>query len=177
MKSWSEGFEIRDATLDDVDDIAEIHVEAWEKTYRGVMPDELIESRNVEFRKRNWSERLPDLPKDEFVRVGILDGRVVAFSNGAHAENEAEDTAIGRLLYMRNDLKGHGIGTHMRLDMIREMKKRNFKTVIFWIVKGNEDAERFYADPQWKRTGVERPMEGGEFTEIQFAVEVDKLAT
>jgi GNAT superfamily N-acetyltransferase len=169
MKPRPNGFEIRDATVADADALAEIHVEAWEAAYRGILPDELIESRDLEFRKRNWSERLPNLPDDEFVRVGVLDGRVVAFSNGAHAEGEPEDTAIGRLLYMRNEVKGRGIGTHMRADILEQIKQRGFNRVIYWIVKGNEEAERFYADPRFKRTGVERPMEGGRFTEIGFA--------
>jgi hypothetical protein len=46
---------------------------------------------------------------------------------------------------------------------------------MFWIVKENEEAQRFYASPEWERTGVERPMEDGRFHEIQFILDLSKF--
>jgi GNAT superfamily N-acetyltransferase len=174
MKPWPEGFEIRNATLDDVDDLAEIHVDAWEAAYRGILPDELIDERDFEMRRRTWRERLPKMPVPEFVRVGVLDGRVVAFFEGEPNEDDPE-VVDGRALYLRSDVQGMGIGTHMRLDYLRTAKDYGFRTLTFWIVKENEQARRFYAGPEWEQTGRERPMEGGKFHEIEFALDLSKF--
>jgi hypothetical protein len=87
-----------------------------------------MESRNLEFRKRNWRERLPNLGKTEFVRAGVLDGRVVAFYNGGPDPPGSEEIADGKVLYLRRDVQGMGIGTHMRIDYIRTAKKLGYRS-------------------------------------------------
>lgn len=175
MKPWPQDFEIREATLDDVGEIAEIHVEGWIATYTGIVPDELIASRSVEDRRREWQERLSHLRAGEFARVGVLNDRIVAVYHMSFEGGEPGDTALGRLLYMRPEAQGMGIGTHMRNDWLRAMKRFGYKWMEFWIVKENEQAQRFYADKRWKRTGAERARDDGAFHEIQFIVNLDEI--
>ncbi len=175
MKPAPEGFEIRNATLDDVGALAEIHVEAWEATYRGILPDEMIDTRDLELRKRTWREHLENLASPEHVRVGVLNGRVVAFTDFGGPSPDDPGVLDGRTLYMRTETQGMGIGSHMRADYVRTAKELGYHTITFWIVKENEQAQRFYAGSEWERTGGERDMEGGAFHEVQFALDLSKF--
>ena len=41
---------VQRATLDDVPDVARIHVRSWQRAYRGQMPDSVLDSLDVEQR-------------------------------------------------------------------------------------------------------------------------------
>src|SRR5882672_9018885 len=50
--------EIRPAMLADVDAIAAIHVDAWRETYRGLLPDSLLEQLSIPARAEQWRRAL-----------------------------------------------------------------------------------------------------------------------
>ena len=47
---------IRPATVDDAAAVAHVHVSSWRSTYRGLMPDAVLDSLSVERRAEFWRE-------------------------------------------------------------------------------------------------------------------------
>jgi len=51
-----QSMEIRPATPDDARVIANVHVEAWRTTYRGLLPDDVLAQLSVERRAEGWRQ-------------------------------------------------------------------------------------------------------------------------
>jgi hypothetical protein len=49
---------IRLAVIHDARAIAEVHVESWKSTYRGIYPEALLNGLSVEKRESSWRELL-----------------------------------------------------------------------------------------------------------------------
>ena len=45
---------IRHGQISDSKEIAKVHINCWETTYRGIMPDDILNSRNYEKCERKW---------------------------------------------------------------------------------------------------------------------------
>ena len=73
---------IRPALLADAAAIAEVHVQAWRETYRGLMPDAVLAGLSVEKRVRAWSEMLAAGPQAPTILVVEDAGRIVGFEIG-----------------------------------------------------------------------------------------------
>ena len=48
------GLEVRRATTEDAAGIASVHVHSWLAAYRGLMPDDMLDSLTVEERTESW---------------------------------------------------------------------------------------------------------------------------
>ena len=49
---------IRPAVIHDARAIAQVHVESWKSTYRGILPEALLDGLSVEKREASWRELL-----------------------------------------------------------------------------------------------------------------------
>lgn len=127
---------IRTPTKDDIPDLASIHVQAWDETYRGLLPDAEIDSRSLEYRTALWAKLLdaPELrtvyaPKVGFAQMG--------------PQRDAEFAAQGYdeelySLYVLTAHQGKGIGRALLSGVAGE---RPFTALM---VAGNARADRFY---------------------------------
>jgi hypothetical protein len=70
---------IRVATVQDAGAIARVHVESWQTTYVGIVPEAYLASLDVVQREGSWREWLT-LDVDVF--VAEMDGEVVGFIGG-----------------------------------------------------------------------------------------------
>lgn len=68
-KNTIEPFIIRTATSNDAQAIAEIHILGWQTTYRGHMPDDVLNGLSLIEREQQWRERLEKL---ECEALGVL---------------------------------------------------------------------------------------------------------
>src|SRR6267378_5485470 len=51
---------IRRALAADAEAVGRIHVESWNVTYRGIMPDDVIARTDVAYRTQFWADRIAD---------------------------------------------------------------------------------------------------------------------
>ena len=112
---------IRPARLDDVDAVAAIHVAGYEEAYRGLLPDEVLDERSVDLRRRVWAERLAADEPRQFVLVAELDGEVAGFVSGRPAspdeDDDPENVACWENLYVAPDQLGSAAGFRLGLDL------------------------------------------------------------
>jgi hypothetical protein len=82
---------IRNATIDDAHDISRVRIETWRTTYRGIVPDQVLDQMNIEEeaeRRRGWLEK--PMPKVEtFVAEAEGEG-VVGFAMVGPARDKLE---------------------------------------------------------------------------------------
>ena len=81
---------LRPAHRGDAPRLARAHVQAWRETYRGLMPDAVLDRQTVEGRAAMWRQALdPDRPDDgRFTLLLEEAGEVVGFASGGPARGD-----------------------------------------------------------------------------------------
>ncbi|MEO1290852.1 MAG: GNAT family N-acetyltransferase, partial [Chloroflexota bacterium] len=141
----SNSLKIREATLNDVDAIAHVHVESWKTTYTGIMPDEVIASRSLDVRKRQWQHGLNNPEREAFDFVAEIDDKIVGFVSGGKPQStdnsfDCELYAI----YLLNDMQGKGIGRKLTIALVKKLHKVGHKTMVLSVLKDNQASRGFY---------------------------------
>ncbi|MGB3329443.1 MAG: GNAT family N-acetyltransferase [Thermomicrobiales bacterium] len=153
---------LRLATLADVPAIADVHVRAWQRAYRGILPDAFLDALAPEQRHARW-EREVAAPDDEITVIVAADrtsGRILGFCSVCpQKRREPGDDALpatGELHTMYVDGEETGRGTGRRLmgageDRMREM---GFTRGVLWMLAENAPARGFYERMGWRADGV-----------------------
>ncbi len=110
---------IRKAEIADADGIARVHVESWQTTYKGIMPDEYLAGITIEKRRRLWANILSSETNDIFEKSVIFvveneTGEIVGFVSGGKKktpDNEYEGELGG--IYLLKEYQRQGIGQQL----------------------------------------------------------------
>lgn len=137
--------QIRVATGADAPEIARVHVASWQVAYRGLMPDAILDSLNVEKRAVRWYEILAQSNGITF--VSEADSRITGFCNlvpSHDAEANSNTTAEIAAIYIHPECWRKGVGRDLCRLALQEAKSRNFVSVTLWVLKTNIPALKFY---------------------------------
>jgi len=138
---------IRLATVADAPAIAAVHVGTWRTTYRGIVPDAILDGFDIDQRARVWAERLanngPDAPS--FTYFAEDSGQVVGFTLGG-PERNADPVYTGELyaLYILQLYQRRGYGRALTLAVARHLARHGHVKMLIWVLKENHNARRFY---------------------------------
>jgi hypothetical protein len=70
---------VREASLEDIEGIARVHVDSWRSTYKGIISESYLSNLTLEKRKKNWLWTFNNLNKDERIFVAEVEGRIVGY--------------------------------------------------------------------------------------------------
>ncbi len=136
---------IRDATVEDADGIAYVHVSAWLETYRGLMSDEFLDKLSVEQRANRWKQTLSN-PNDVYHHacVAIKDGQIVGFANYGK-EQSGDSDFLGELfaIYVLKKYQGQGIGRELVTRVVQGLLAQEMLSMLVWVLVANP-YQRFY---------------------------------
>jgi L-amino acid N-acyltransferase YncA len=139
----AEAFVIRAASRDDAAAIARIHTISWE-TYRGLLPDALLDARTVETRSTEWHDYFATNKHPLLLAcdaAGAATGFVHAQPPRAAAE-EAFDCEISHL-YLLPEARGCGLGRRLMAAVASAALERGWRQAVVRVYAGNP-AEGFY---------------------------------
>jgi ribosomal protein S18 acetylase RimI-like enzyme len=139
---------IRPAELSDAEAIGRVHVQAWQETYRGLMPDAYLDAMSADERAKTWRERIPTFAERRQALAVALDdaGDIVGFA-GCGPPRLKELAADGEV-YMINIInsgKRRRLGTRLMLAMAEQLEAMGFASVGLWVLVANAPARAFYA--------------------------------
>jgi ribosomal protein S18 acetylase RimI-like enzyme len=135
---------IKRAVEADAPNVAQVHVQAWQAAYRGVVPDAYLDSVSIEKREVVWRESIkrgiPELWVAD-IHLGIVGW--VAF--GPSRDSDAEAGA-GELeaIYVAPEHWATGIGRALWLVARRRLMELGFSSATLWVLADNARAIRFY---------------------------------
>jgi ribosomal protein S18 acetylase RimI-like enzyme len=149
---------IRQAVGDDLDAIVDIHRQARDSYYRGV----LSAGRHAEFRDA-YARAVDAADRDVF--CGEVDGEPVAFGALGPPFDpvvDADPGTVGQLvgLYVRPTHWGLGIGTALHGEAVRIWRSTGVTVARLEVWSGNARARAFYRRLGWLADGHERPGPG-----------------
>ncbi|KLU24156.1 hypothetical protein EOS_21740 [Caballeronia mineralivorans PML1(12)] len=139
---------IREATVEDAEAIAKIHVNSWQAAYQGILPDGYLAKLTVEARSEAW-------------RQSIMSGRPRVLV--ADANTDTDETILGWIAFGRSrdgDKDYHwaevetlyiapafwrkGVGKRL-IDAARHvLKSAGYTDVALWVLLDNRRARAFY---------------------------------
>lgn len=138
--------EIRSASLSDAEGIARVHVQAWHKTYTGLLPQAELDRRTVPTLTERWQRILaPDLGHGT-THVAVVDGEIVGFVNHGRPRDAVGAFADVELyaLYLLAAWHGRGYGRAMMQAAYTAARAAGAKSLGLWVLAGNALGRRFY---------------------------------
>ena len=126
---------IRQATTSDIDDVARVHVAAWDAAKEGL---DLTTRRTVEDRQDQWARFLAE--GRGTLWVAKVEGDIAGFtaSGPSRDEDRAGESEV-YTLYVDPQRWGEGVGSALMEQVPAG------EIVSLWVAEGNTRARRFYA--------------------------------
>jgi RimJ/RimL family protein N-acetyltransferase len=140
---------VRAAQVEDVAQIADVHVRSWQAAYAGLMPQSYLDSLSPAQRVPGWTRTIQD-------RDASRGGTLVATENGdrvvgfAHIrECRDDDCAPDRVgevwaIYLEPRVWGTGAGRALMTAALGLLTELGYLQVTLWVLDGNARARRFY---------------------------------
>jgi GNAT superfamily N-acetyltransferase len=165
--------QIRDATVDDADAVALVHVHGWLWGYRGLLPDEYLDGLSAERRAEQWRSWLLE-PGRTRTRLAEEDGACVGFAVSGPSRDPGADDDTGEVyaIYVEEEVAGTGVGTELLGSAVAWLTERGFARATLWVLEGNARARRFYEREGWTLDGAAKSEPREDFTmdEVRYAM-------
>jgi ribosomal protein S18 acetylase RimI-like enzyme len=148
-------FVIRNAEIGDAEAMGLLHVRAWQAAYRGVMPDEYLDTLDAGERITMWRERIARTDLAPML-VAEVDGQVVGFTNYG-AEYPPSGSNCGQLyaINLDPDHWRRGIGRALVRRVTEALRALGYDEAVLWVVPENQRARALYESEGWAADGAE----------------------
>ena len=134
---------VRRATVDDAEAIERIRVETWHATYRGLLPDGLIDQLQPNVERRR--ERLRSASPSDLTFVAEEGGDVVGYAfAGPERTQDREYAGEVYAIYVLPTGQGKGHGRALIRECARELASRGMTRLLIWVLRENQIGRRFY---------------------------------
>jgi GNAT superfamily N-acetyltransferase len=161
---------IRAARADDARAIAQVHVASWHATYRGFVPDAVLDALSIKERERRWARSLADPDSTSFAYAAEDEaGRVIGFASGG-PRRDGDPAYAGELyaIYLLPGAQGQSVGRRLTEAVARHLEDRSMHSMLVWVLSTNP-ARAFYETLGGCYLG-EQPfaMGGATMTEVAY---------
>lgn len=166
---------IRTATLEDVKDIATIHINSWQVAYKGLIPQSYLDNLSIAKREQAWRNILIDSKTHTIVKE--INGTVVGFANFGNTRDEDKDSTVtGEItsIYLNPQDWRKGLGTELFEFILENMKNQEFTQVTLWVLDTNQPACSFYQKMGLQPDGATKIdiRENFELREIRYLITI-----
>ena len=153
--------QIRRATLLDVEQIAQVHVESWKMAYSAMFSEAFLKNFTSESRYVLWRNNIND--RNKIVLVLEKNDEIIGFimgdpvKKGEYAQYDGDLTA----LYFKKEEQRKGYGSLLLHALLTEFTKRGYRNCIVKVLKEN-NCKYFY-----EKLGAvhidDQPLDGFEY--------------
>lgn len=129
---------IRPATLADAEGLARVHVDTWRSAYRGIVPDEVLDTLSYAGRAARWHEILLRTEGTTVNLVAEEEGQVVGFASGGPMR-EGPPGVDGELyaLYVRAEAQGRGLGRRLTQAAAAWLHTHGYHSMLVLVLADN----------------------------------------
>jgi GNAT superfamily N-acetyltransferase len=137
-------FGVRTAKVGDAAAIARAHTESWQTSYRGILPDNVLDRVDVGQRADSRRRILADRSIFQLVAFDFTHGDIVGFCDAGPARRHAPYAIEIYALYMVHRAKRHGLGQEMFERVQAHFAASGKRSLIIWVLENNLHARGFY---------------------------------
>ena len=144
--------QIRHATADDAEQIAQVHTESWRRGYAGIFPEDYLASLDWHTRAQSWQQILSG-DEPAYVLVATRSGIVVGFAGAGPSRDDDLRSTSAELyaLYVGPDAWRDGVASalleHVLLDHPHE-------SLMVWVLTLNHVGRGFYEHHGFRDDGA-----------------------
>ena len=132
---------VRRATVDDAEAIERIRVETWRATYRGLLPDALIDQLQPNVERRRERLRSPS----ELNFVAEEGTKVVGYAfAGSERSHDQEYPGEVYAIYVLPGMQGKGHGRALIRQCADGLAARGITAMLIWVLRENQIGRGFY---------------------------------
>ncbi|MBV8165940.1 MAG: GNAT family N-acetyltransferase [Alphaproteobacteria bacterium] len=142
---------IRTATYDDAGAIAALHVASWRDSFRGMIPDHVLDGPMLDERLPMWRQVLAIEPVGRFVLVATTrdvhgEEQILGFASGGRIRKRggARFAAEVYTLYVAQEWRGQRLGCRLLASMAMRSKLFGHGSLMLWTLEANAPARAFY---------------------------------
>lgn len=130
---------IRPETNDDVEAVVAVHIRTWQRAYRGILPDEVLDNLDPVAWAQRRRERYGN--RESTALLAEADGKIAGF---VHFGPDRDEPEYGEIyaIYVDPDQWGTGIGHALMSRALDELPQEQVR---LWVFEANGRALRFYA--------------------------------
>jgi GNAT superfamily N-acetyltransferase len=167
---WWTSLRIREARLEDCRALGELRVAAWEKAYRGLIPDEILNDLSAEISEKNFHNAIVDPD----VTVWVADeNAILGYAICEPTRDfDGDPTTTGeiRAIYVHPGRLRSGIGRALMGRALARFVELGFGEATLWVLQANEGGRRFYEQTGWSLDeGVTKAcFEGFDTPEVRY---------
>ncbi|MEN1968659.1 GNAT family N-acetyltransferase [Lentibacillus sp. N15] len=158
---------IRKAVATDAKGIANVHVDSWRTTYKGILPDALLDNLSYSRRMKQWEQNIAQ--QHVFV-VENDQGEIVGFSAGGKERTGKYPSYTGELyaIYILQAYQGKGLGKLLVQPVVDVLRNLDCHSMLVLVLKEN-DATYFYEAIGGKQVDVtEETIAGQAVIEVAY---------
>jgi GNAT superfamily N-acetyltransferase len=137
-------FAIRPGKLADAEGIARAHTASWQTSYRGILPDAVLDRIDVDQRAASWRRVLADPAILTLVAYDTTHHDIVGLCDAGRSRSDPSYAAEVYRFYIEHHAKRHGLGREMFEQVIGWLRSRDQRSLIIWVLDNNHHARRFY---------------------------------
>ena len=135
-------FTVRQATLEDAEPIASVHIASWRSTYTGIVPDAYLASLTVAARAEMWDQQIS--AGKSVIFIALSEAGVIGFAAGGRLR-EPIDSYDSELyaIYLTSENQGKGIGRVLVRAVANALRENGSRSMAVWVLAKNP-AVSFY---------------------------------
>jgi ribosomal protein S18 acetylase RimI-like enzyme len=134
--------DIRSAEPRDATAIADVHHEAWQGAYAGIIPHKALTAM-INRRGRDWWANA--VRRAASILVIEVGGKVAGYATvGRNRARELKQQGEIYELYLRPEFQGIGLGSRLFAAARRRLAERGLKGLVVWALEENDNALSFY---------------------------------
>lgn len=153
--------EVREATVDDADAMADVNAAGWRDGFREIVPEWYLEKLPIERWRREMSAGLASPRGDAFTRIGEVDGDFAGYCFVAAPGREVPDDSMEAELvavYVYESYWGKGVGRALVEEALGQAAKLGYEEIVLWTFSRNERALGLYGKLGFELDGGSRPF-------------------
>ena len=150
----------RAATDEDCFDIANISIEGWRFAYKGIMPDETLNTLDANARAEGRAAYIKENPLSSIVCTE--NNKLVGFVDYEKCRDSDSSDSTGEVwaIYVLPEYIGQGIGRELFSKALADLSQRGFTDASVWVLQQNHIARGFYERQGFTADGVQREYQG-----------------
>jgi GNAT superfamily N-acetyltransferase len=167
-------FAIRAATVADAEGIAHAHTASWRTSYRGILPDAVLDRIDVDQRAMSWRRVLADRSILTLVAYDTTHHDIVGFCDAGRTRGDSRYAAEVYRIYIEHHAKRHGLGREMFEQVTDWLRRQDLRSLVIWVLDNNHHARRFY-EAMGGRAASRKPSNVSGFAVVELAYVWDRL--
>jgi len=135
---------LREANIEDLSNISELHAQSWRENYNKVLSEEYLNGDIYSDRTKVWTARFTNPPANQFILVAEVDNEFCGFVCVFGANHPKFGTIIDNL-HVKSKVKGKGIGIKLLISAAKwaHSNYRN-ENIYLEVLESNSKAIGFY---------------------------------